>query len=304
MDGLIIIDKPAGWTSHDVVLKLRKILGEKKIGHTGTLDPLASGVLLIMVGQATRLFPYLSGVEKTYTGEITLGQATDTYDSSGNPVGGKCQHYPKIKEIQLAVESLIGTIDQVPPPFSAKKINGRRAFDLARKGQPPELKPVKISVYRFLVLDYQPPQISFQVECSSGTYIRSLAHELGQKLSCGAHLSRLRRLVVGPYSEAEAYSLDRIEQLYQAKLASQFIIPLNYLLAWYPAIRVDDVGHSDFQHGRGLRLDYLIKVDLSRPSSQPLPAIFRVLTEDNQLLGLARFDSKEKLFWPEVVFRP
>ncbi|HRD02402.1 MAG TPA: tRNA pseudouridine(55) synthase TruB [Candidatus Saccharicenans sp.] len=302
MDGLIITDKPAGWTSHDVVVKLRKILGEKRIGHAGTLDPLATGVLIITVGQATRLFPYLSRADKTYTGQITLGQATDTYDSLGKLVGEKCQQYPDINPVEKALESLTGELDQFPPPFSAKKINGQRAFELARRGQRPELKPVKINVYRFFVLNYQPPEITFQVECSSGTYIRSLAHELGQKLGCGAHLSKLRRIVSGPYSEADARSPKQIEELQRAQLSSQFIIPLDYVLSWQPAIWVEANGQLKFQHGQPLGLQDLIKVDLRR-RDQADPAIFRVLTEDNHLLGLARFKPEEKLFQPDVVFQ-
>ena len=153
MDGLIIVDKPVGWTSHDAVLRLRKILGEKRLGHAGTLDPLATGLLIITVGQATRLFPFLSRLDKTYTGQITLGQATDSYDLLGKPVGEKCQEFPDLEKIEKTVDTLTGEIEQLPPPFSAKKVNGQRAFELARKGQKPELKPVKVNVYNFLILE-------------------------------------------------------------------------------------------------------------------------------------------------------
>ncbi|HPB58792.1 MAG TPA: tRNA pseudouridine(55) synthase TruB [Candidatus Saccharicenans sp.] len=303
MDGLIIVDKPAGWTSHDAVLKLRKILGEQRLGHAGTLDPLATGILIITVGQATRLFPFLSRIGKTYTGQITLGQATDTYDLLGKPVGERCQQYPDIETIIKATETLTGEIEQFPPPFSAKKINGQRAFELARKGQRPELKPVKVNVYHFLILDYKPPLLTFQIECSSGTYIRSLAHELGQKLGCGAHLSSLRRVLAGPYSEAEAHSLEQIEQLYRNQLTSQFLIPLDYALGWQPAIWIETGSQASFLHGEPLQLDNLVKIDLSK-SIQTFPPVFRVLTEDHHLLGLARFNPEEKLFEPQVVFHP
>lgn len=302
MDGLIIVDKPAGWTSHDVVLKLRKLLGEKRIGHAGTLDPLATGVLIITVGQATRLFPFLSRADKTYTGQITLGQATDTYDSLGNPVGEKCQWYPDLRLVEPVVESLTGEIEQLPPPFSAKKINGQRAFELARKGLTPELKPVKIEIHRFLILNYHPPEISFQIECSSGTYIRSIAHELGQKLGCGAHLSGLRRIVAGAYSEDEAFDLEQIEELQRAKLSSRFLIPLDYVLSGQPAVWVDPAGRADFEHGQNLRLEHLTRIDLHQ-KSQLVPVIYRVLADDNRLLGLARFNPQEKILQPEVVFQ-
>jgi len=301
MDGLIIVDKPVGWTSHDAVLRLRKILGEKRLGHAGTLDPLATGLLIITVGQATRLFPFLSRLDKTYTGQITLGQATDSYDLLGKPVGEKCQEFPDLEKIEKTVDTLTGEIEQLPPPFSAKKVNGQRSFELARKGQKPELKPVKVNVYNFLILDYRPPVLTFQIECSSGTYIRSLAHELGQKLGCGAHLSGLRRIMAGPYSEAEAYSLEQIEQLYRDQLISQFLIPLDYTLSWQPAIWIETSSQASFLHGQPLRLDNLVKVDLSR-NIQDSSLIFRVLIEGHHLLGLARFNPEEKLFEPQVVF--
>jgi len=301
MDGLIIVDKPAGWTSHDVVLKLRKILDEKRLGHAGTLDPLATGLLIITVGQATRLFPFLSSLAKTYSGQITLGQTTDTYDLLGKPVGEKRQEFPDLEKIAKTVDTLTGEIEQFPPPFSAKKVNGQRAFELARKGQRPELKPVKVTVYSFLILDYRPPILTFQIECSSGTYIRSLAHELGQKLGCGAYLSSLRRVTAGPYSEAEAHSLEQIEQLYRNQLTSQFLIPLDYTLTWQPAIWIETSSQVNFQHGQPLQLHNLTKVDPGR-NIQNSSLIFRVLTAGHHLLGLARFNPEEKLFEPQVVF--
>jgi len=197
---------------------------------------------------------------------------------------------------------LTGKIEQLPPPFSAKKINGQRAFELARKGQTPELKPVKIEIYRFLLLDYHPPELNFQIECSSGTYIRSLAHELGQKLGCGAHLSGLRRIIAGAHSEDEAYRLEQIEELQRAKLSSRFLIPLDYVLSGQPAVWVDQAGRSDFEHGQNLQLEHLTRIDPSQKSGLA-PVIFRVLAEDNRLLGLARFNPEEKLFQPEVVFQ-
>lgn len=303
MNGMIVVDKPADWTSHDAVLHLRKILRIKKIGHTGTLDPLATGVLLITIGQATRLFPYLSKMDKTYIGEIRFGQATETYDSQGKPIGPEFQNFPKEKDLREAVESFEGEITQLPPPFSAKKINGQPAFKLARQGFSPNLSPVRVHIYRFLILDYSPPCLKFLIECSSGTYIRTLAHDLGQKLGCGAHLSQLRRVAVGKYTEEEAFTLDQIKELAGKNDFSKFIIPLEYLLPDYPSIWLDQIGSKAFLHGARIGLDKVAKASITgaRSSSE---SVYRIFSEEGKLLGLAIFDRKEQFFQPKVVFKP
>lgn len=300
MDGLIVVDKPAGWTSHDAVLKLRKILHCRRVGHTGTLDPLATGVLLITVGQATRLFPYLSGMDKTYSGEIRLGLATDTYDSQGKPLGPESTAFPGEKELLAASTSFVGEITQVPPSYSAKKINGQPAFRLARRGLKPELQPVTVIIHRFLVLDYTPPLVKFLVECSSGTYIRSLAHELGQKLGCGAHLTSLRRLAVGHYTEEEALAPGKIEELARGKFFDHFLLPLERLLPDYPAIWLDQDGSRAFGHGARIGLRLVSRADLTG-SRLITPDLFRVYSFQGRLLGLARFKAREQLFQPELV---
>lgn len=300
MDGLIVVDKPAGWTSHDVVLKLRGILRVRRIGHAGTLDPLATGVLLVTVGQATRLFPYLSGADKTYTGEIRLGLETDTYDSEGQPTGPESRDFPDKNRLLEAASSFVGEISQLPPSFSAKKINGRPAFKLARQGLRPELEPVKVTIHRFLVLDYNPPLVNFLVECSSGTYIRSLAHDLGQKLGCGAHLSALRRIASGLYTEEEALSLERIEKLAREQAFGRFLLPLDRLLPEYPAVWVDKEGARAFGHGTRFSLNQVCRASLagSRPGQQE---VFRVFSGEDRLLGLARYEAQEQVFQPELV---
>lgn len=302
MNGIIVVDKPSGLTSHDVVLKIRKLLKIKRVGHAGTLDPMATGVLIITVGQATRLFPYLSKTDKTYSGEITLGQSTDTYDAQGKPLGPLNTNFPEEKVLREAMASFEGEITQLPPPYSAKKIRGEAAFKLARQGKNPELTPVRVKIYRFLLLDYQPPSVRFLVECSSGTYVRTLAHDLGQLLGCGAYLSQLRRLSSGSYTEEEANNLERIEELVASGQLNQLIIPLEYLLVEYPAIYLDSKGGKDFIHGRKISLDRVIKAILGR-SSNFNSTIYRVFSEENRLLGLARFEKEGRVFQPEVVFR-
>ncbi|MGQ9800993.1 MAG: tRNA pseudouridine(55) synthase TruB [Candidatus Saccharicenans sp.] len=300
MDGLIIVDKPANWTSHDVVLKLRKILRLKRIGHAGTLDPLATGVLLVTVGQTTRLFPYLAGMDKTYSGEIRLGQATDTYDSQGKPLGPEKTDFPLETELLAAAASFVGEMSQLPPPYSAKKINGQPAFKLARRGLKPEFQPVTVIIHRFLVLDYSPPLVKFLVECSSGTYIRSLAHDLGQKLGCGAHLASLRRLAVGHYTEEEALSPGQIEELAREKAFDRFLLPQERLLPDYPAVWVDQNGARAFNHGARIGLEQITRAVMAG-SRLTATELFRVYSEQGQLLGLARFKAPDQFFQPELV---
>jgi tRNA pseudouridine55 synthase len=302
MNGVIVVDKPADWTSHDVVLHLRRILRIKKIGHTGTLDPLATGVLLITIGQATKLFPYLSRMDKTYSGEVRFGQATETYDSQGGPIGPECSDFPEEKDLRKISESFKGEIIQIPPSFSAKKVNGQPAFKLARQGLTPNLSPIKVKIYRFLIIEYQPPVLKFLIECSSGTYIRTLAHDLGQKLGCGAHLSQLRRLAVGKYTEEEAFNLDQIKEMVDKLEFSKFIIPMENLLPDYPAIWLSEISSKAFLHGSRISLDQVIRASLVRhlPSTEPA---YRILSKEGKLLGLANFNQENLFFQPVLVFK-
>ena len=199
-DGLLVIDKPAGPTSHDVVRRVRKALGMRRVGHGGTLDPDATGVLLVAAGQATRFFPFLSKEFKVYDGRIRLGFATDTYDASGRPASEPCPDLPGRDGLASAMRAFEGDILQIPPRYSAKKIAGRPVYKMARADVEFTLEPAAVTVTRFTLLDYRPPDFDFEAECSSGTYIRSLAHDLGLKLGCGAHLAALRRTSVGPYT--------------------------------------------------------------------------------------------------------
>ena len=217
MNGLIVIDKPAGITSHDVVYRLRRITGEKSIGHLGTLDPMATGVLPLLLGKYTRLAQYFSTAEKAYSGTIRFGFATDTYDADGEPTGPDCSSEAAaslaFEKIRAAASRFHGTIEQTPPPFSAKKIAGKPAYKLAREGKPVELKPVPITITNFEITRLLGCEAEFTMEISSGGYVRSVAHEMGQILGCGAHLSRLRRTRAGVFTLAKAHSLDQLEPL-------------------------------------------------------------------------------------------
>ena len=213
-DGLAVVDKAAGWTSHDVVAKARGILGTKKVGHSGTLDPDATGVLLLGVGKATRLLRFLNPLPKTYTGEIVLGLETDTLDASGTPTARWEMRSVTPEEMQEAAAQFVGDIEQVPPMVSAVKVDGKRLHELARKGIEVEREPRPVTIHRLDVEPTDDPLVyRIEVECSSGTYVRSLAADIGTELGGGAHLRNLRRTAIGPHTLAEAKPIEEVELL-------------------------------------------------------------------------------------------
>jgi tRNA pseudouridine55 synthase len=208
VNGLLVIDKPGGMTSHDVVNKLRKMTGEQSIGHLGTLDPMATGVLPLLLGKFTRLAQYFSSAEKTYAGAIRFGLATDTYDAEGEPVGVQTVPAVTLEHVRAAAERFHGEMDQVPPPFSAKKISGTPAYKLARAGKTVELKAVKIRILSFQIDGIEGADATFTLTVSAGGYVRSVVHEMGQVLGCGAHLISLRRTRAGAFALYDAHTLD------------------------------------------------------------------------------------------------
>jgi tRNA pseudouridine55 synthase len=212
--GVAVVDKPAGWTSHDVVAKARGLLGTRRVGHAGTLDPDATGVLVLGVGRATRLLKYLAGLDKRYVGEVVLGTATSTLDATGEVTGTWDMAGVDLPRVREAAAGLTGAIDQVPPMVSALKVGGRRLHELAREGVEVDRAPRPVVVHRFAVEPTGEPLVyRIAVDCSAGTYIRSLAADLGHLLGGGAHLRRLRRTAVGTFTTAEARSLDALELL-------------------------------------------------------------------------------------------
>jgi len=219
MNAVLVLDKPATFTSHDVVNRVRRLTGERSVGHLGTLDPMATGVLLLLLGRFTRLAQFFNDSCKTYEGEIRFGFATDTYDAEGEPVGAVSDRYPTLGDIHSHLPALTGQILQLPPVYSAKKINGVAAYKLARKDKPVEMKPVQVQVHRFDIQSVWGDRARFVAEVSAGTYIRSLAHDLGQALGCGAHLSSLRRTQAGEFNIARAVTLDQLTD-YHAQLTN------------------------------------------------------------------------------------
>ena len=215
MDGLILVDKPFNFTSHMVVNEIRKIIKTKKVGHYGTLDPLATGLIIIAVGKATKLFPFYSKADKAYSGKIKLGYSTDTYDAQGQPTSPVKKDFPSQDYLLEVMKKFEGQIDQIPPPFSAKKYKGKPLYLLARQKKFMELKPSRVCIHSFQLQEYTPPFISFKLRCSSGTYVRSIAHDLGQRLGCGAHLYELSRTEIGDFQLKDAHSLENIKTFIQ-----------------------------------------------------------------------------------------
>lgn len=212
--GLVLLDKPAGMTSHDVVARFRRASGERRTGHTGTLDPMATGLLILCVGRATRLQSFLTGLPKTYAGEIQFGWSTDTYDREGAAAGEETPVDVEQDHLERVIsERFTGSIQQVPPAYSAKKVEGRRAYELARKGTPPVLEPRSVEVSRFTIDRVEGSVAHFVVECSAGTYVRSLAHDLGEAIGVPAHLRALRRTDVGRYSVEQAIDVPTLDGL-------------------------------------------------------------------------------------------
>jgi tRNA pseudouridine55 synthase len=253
-NGVIVIDKPAGWTSHDVVAKMRHILKERSIGHLGTLDPMATGVLPLVIGKMTRLCQFYEDSEKTYEGTIRFGFATDTYDADGEPVGSAQEVQVTLEELRGLAAGFVGTLQQVPPPFSAKKIQGVPAYKLARKKQEVELKAVEVEVQEFEITGAESDRCQFRCRVSSGTYVRSLAHEMGQNLGCGAHLASLRRTQVAEFGLTEAYTVEQVGSAAEAGSVEAMMFHLRRVLPGIPSVTADDETLGKIRHGRAVNL--------------------------------------------------
>lgn len=303
IDALLSVNKPQGWTSHDVVDFLRRLSGWKKVGHFGSLDPLATGLLLTGIGRATRLFPFLSRLPKAYEGCIRLGQATDTYDAEGKPVGPVSSHYPPEDKLKEMLQSFEGEIEQLPPPFSAKKYRGEPLYRLARSGRQVPLKPVKVKIYQFQLIKYEPPDLLFQVVCSSGTYIRSLAHDLGQRAGCGAHLAQLKRVAIGPFSLDKAYTPAQIEEGFKKGQMETLLTPLEIILENLPKAVLREKIDSTLIKGKILPPE-AFRVIIP-PSGEALikeeQTIIRLFDSEGRFLGLARQASRPGHFFPFLL---
>jgi tRNA pseudouridine55 synthase len=310
MNGILVVDKPAGPTSHDVVRRMRKVLNERSVGHTGTLDPMATGVLVLVLGRATRLAKFLSAGDKAYDATVTLGVSTDTYDAEGEPVGARHSGaLPSRGEIDAALNAFRGTFLQQPPAYSAKKIGGERSYKLARSGtglsRAPHgevrPQPVSVTARAIEVLVVRGAEVTLQVECSAGFYVRSLAHDLGQRLGTGAHLSALRRTRSGEFTLAGAYTLDMAVEQDPDEIAG-FIIPMGQALSAFPSAVLTSEGVLRASHGRDLTPADVERAPSTRdPAPATPPAYVRLLDRDGGLVGIAEPAATPGLLHPSIV---
>jgi tRNA pseudouridine55 synthase len=257
LNAVMVVDKPAGWTSHDVVAKMRRIVGERSIGHLGTLDPLATGVLPLVLGRMTRLCQFYGASEKTYEGAIRLGVSTDTYDADGEPAGEPQLVQVTLQDVIEAAAPFIGTIEQLPPPFSAKKIHGVPAYKLARRKKEVELQPVVVEVKELEMLNLRGDLVEFRCRVSSGTYVRSLAHGLGKKLGTGAHLATLRRTAVAEFTLEQSHTLEQIAEAAGQGSLDQLLVHPRRVLPQIPSVTATGEDIAKIRHGRTVNLPEL-----------------------------------------------
>ncbi|NMB54154.1 MAG: tRNA pseudouridine(55) synthase TruB [Leptolinea sp.] len=290
ISGVLVVDKPVGLTSHDVVQIIRKGTNIRRAGHTGTLDPRASGVLVVLLGPAVRLSEYVSASDKRYQAVVRLGQTTDTYDAEGRITGGSSPVDITEEQFENELKSFIGEIEQVPPPYSAIKIKGKKAYDMARDGEEFDLEPRTIHVYNLDLLEWAPPEAVVDVYCSSGTYVRSLAHDLGEKLGCGAHLVGLRRTKSGRFTLRDAVPLRKLRESFDSGNWYQYLIPAAEALSDWPALELTAEQVEAVRHG-------------IRVQSPALASTWaRGINEQGELVALMEYNPESQEWQPKKVF--
>ena len=312
-DGALVIDKPQGKTSHDIVDAVRHLAGFRQIGHLGTLDPLATGVLVLLLGKATRLVQFYSGRRKRYTAGFRFGFATDTYDSEGQAQGPDSPPTLDRAHLEKLANDRIGLFQQMPPAFSAKKIHGRPAYELARKNQPVELKPVEVELFEYQLTGIDGSIARFEIECSSGTYIRSLAHEMGQQVGCGAHLTEICRTAVGEFSLQQTLKLEDLAEAARNGKFKDWVIPLEGLLPNFPSVTVLPVIERRVRHGSKFNIS-LSQLQPGRTETPPgattaldagVPKAPRLRVFDSQRKLIAIAEALvPRTYQPIVVFDP
>jgi tRNA pseudouridine55 synthase len=292
MNGVLIIDKPAGLTSHDVVNRVRRILGQRSVGHLGTLDPLATGVLPLVAGSLTRLAQFYTTSEKAYEGVVRFGFATDTYDAEGEPQGPPQAVTLDRQEVEAAAARFRGPVEQMPPPFSAKKIHGVPAYKLARRKKEVVLKPVRVEIKEFEILDIAKDRLAFRARVASGTYMRTLAHDLGQQLGCGAHLASLRRTAVAEFEIVAAHTLDQLAEAATKNTIEDLFVHPRELLPGMPSVTADEANVARIRSGRPVNLS-----ELSRARQ------VKVFGGQRELIAIATRVAGT-LFHPKIVLVP
>ena len=312
-DGALVVNKPRGKTSHDVVDAVRHLVGFRQIGHLGTLDPLATGVLVLLLGKATRLVRFYTGRRKRYTAGFRFGFSTNTYDSEGVAQGPDAAPLLQREQLeQFAAESTT-RFQQMPPLFSAKKVQGRPAYERARNKEVFELKSAEVEVYEYRLTEIEGSIARFSIECSSGTYIRSLAHDMGQRLGCGAHLAEISRTAVGEFSLEQAWDVQELAESAQQGKFQDRLIPLESLLQNYPRTNVLPVLEKKVRHGGKftVMLSQLAIGQMELPpgatgeldSGAPHPPRLRVFSQQNKLIAIAEA-VVPRTYQPVVVFDP
>lgn len=302
MDGILNINKPKDRTSFSIVAMVKRLSGEQRVGHAGTLDPAATGVLPVCFGQGTRVVEFLVDTTKVYRAEIELGVATDTYDAVGKVI--QVADYSGISQCQLesALTSYRGLIEQTPPMYSAVKYKGKPLYQLARAGITVERKSRPTKIHKLELVDWQPPIFTIEVVCGKGTYIRSLAHDLGQTMGCGAHLKSLVRLRCGPFDIKDAISLPQLEDAFDYGYWRHFVYPIDTVLSHWSAIVVGDTDGQAIRNGRPLSLENNTCPGQYLPVLAPEKTRCRAYALDGRFLGVLRFNAERGQWQPEKVF--
>lgn len=296
MDGILNIDKPWGKTSFSIVSLVKRLSGEKRVGHGGTLDPAATGVLTVGLGQGTRVIQFLLEAPKAYRAEIELGVATDSHDATGTVISRGDPSGVSREKLLAALDSFRGLIEQIPPMYSAVKHGGRPLYELARAGIKVKRKSRKRWIYRLELIGWQPPVATVEVECGKGTYIRSLADDLGKLLGCGGSLKSLVRLKCGPFAIEDAITLPQLEAGFRHGYWLRFLYPIDIVLAQWEAVVVDDAAEEAIKNGRPPALE---------GANLPAPVAgnrCRVYTRDGAFLAVLGFDGEKGQWQPEKVF--
>ncbi|MBI1356530.1 MAG: tRNA pseudouridine(55) synthase TruB [Acidobacteria bacterium] len=293
MDGVIVLDKPTGISSHDAVQKMRRLTGVRRIGHLGTLDPLGSGVLPMVIGKATRLSQFYLGHDREYVASVRFGFATSTYDSQGEQVGEAVEPALSADDVEQALCAFRGRISQKPPPVSAKKVNGVPAYKLARRHQEVDLQPVELDIYELALLRFEADVAQIRMRTSAGAYVRSLAHDLGRALGCGGHVTALRRVAMGEFGLEQALSFEQLQDLADGGDISNALVPAARLLPEFPAHRVDSVAITRIGHG----MDFQITAFGDAASARRIKA----LDSEGSLLAIADI-RLPRTYHPIIVF--
>ena len=297
MDGVIVIRKEKDFTSHDVVAVLRKVVGQKKIGHTGTLDPDATGVLPVCLGRATKVCELLTDHDKTYEALLLLGKTTDTQDISGEVLEERDPGDLTEEEVRSCIESFIGEYDQIPPMYSALKVNGKKLYELAREGKTVERKSRKVQIHGIRILEMNLPHVRMEVDCSKGTYIRTLCHDIGEKLQVGGCMEELERTKVGRFLKEDAVTLDEVRQKMEQGEGAELFTPLDQIFAELPAVTVTDAKAWMSYNGNDLPERFLLEKEAWTDGQE-----VRVYDSRKNFIGLYQYRAPKKLFHIKKMF--